>query len=405
MMTQTLPPAPPGASTRSEHELLLCCVRPSKDAKTTKRLKILLETGIDWEYLIQTATNHGVMPLLYQTLSENCAKAVPEMTFTNLQEKFCANVGHNLALTSELLKILELLSAHDIPAIPFKGPVLSAAAYGNLSQRQFSDLDLLVQKCNFQKAKDLLVSQGYRLATQTPWETIPWEHHLISSDNAYNIDVHQELLPKHFHCNLNFDSLWKCLEPVTLAGTIVQKFASEVELLILCLNGAKECWRSLSRICDVAALIHANPDLNWDFLIDESTKFGCKRAVFLGLLLVRNLLEITLPESVLQKVLAERTLEGLAMQTSNRLFLAATNQTTGEISDRLFYIHTKDRLWDKIKIFYTLLQHSGWLTPTVRDRDVIPLPALLSFLYYLIRPIRVFMQYRYVLEQHSSKRG
>ena len=81
-------------------------------------------------------------------------------TLDQLRDDFNDNSRRNLFLTRELLNLLTLFETHQIPAIPFKGPVLAASVYGNLALRQFSDLDLIIHKQHVAKARELLVSAG-----------------------------------------------------------------------------------------------------------------------------------------------------------------------------------------------------------------------------------------------------
>jgi hypothetical protein len=127
----------------SVKELLLYCAQTPIDSEIAERIRTLLQQDIDWAYLIQTAAQHGVMPLLYQSLNTTCPEAVPKANLAQLRNYFHTNAQRNLFLTKELLKLLTLFETHSIPAIPFKGPVLAVSAYGNLSLRQISDLDIL----------------------------------------------------------------------------------------------------------------------------------------------------------------------------------------------------------------------------------------------------------------------
>jgi len=54
------------------------------------------------------------------------------------------NAARNVFLTNKLFEILNLFKKNDILALPFKGPVLAESVYGDLSLRQFVDLDILV---------------------------------------------------------------------------------------------------------------------------------------------------------------------------------------------------------------------------------------------------------------------
>ena len=93
------------------------------------------------------------------------------MTLEELREHFYANAGRNLFLAKELIKLLHLFSAHEISAIPYKGPVLAVSVYGNLAFREFGDLDILVRERDYQTAQHLLSAQGYRLMKEFDWES------------------------------------------------------------------------------------------------------------------------------------------------------------------------------------------------------------------------------------------
>lgn len=55
-----------------EVPLLLSCVGIHVDAHGAEQIKFLFHESIDWTYLIQTALQHGVMPLLYRALNSRC---------------------------------------------------------------------------------------------------------------------------------------------------------------------------------------------------------------------------------------------------------------------------------------------------------------------------------------------
>ena len=380
-------------NTRSEIELLLCCARTKIDKGTAEQIKKLVEQEIDWEYLIEAANFHRVLSLLTQSLLATCTEAVPPDILARLRYVFHAQGKHNLFLTSKLLTLLNLFKEHHINAIPFKGPVLATSAYTNLLLRQYGDIDLLVQESDFQKAIALLVSQGYVQTIQTPWEV-----HLTSK-NSIDLDLHREIAPHHLSCSLSPTYVWAHLESFSLFGTIVPKLSPEASLLIICLNGNKECWRRLNRICDVAELIRSHPNLDWQQVWDESESMGFQQIIFLGLLLAHKLLGVKLPDFIWQQIQANALVCFLVEQISTQLFLPA-GDSIGAVETTLFHIKTRERWQDKVQSFWGLMILSGWLQPTERDRDTIALSGMFSFLYYLIRPIRVLIKYRKILLKH-----
>jgi hypothetical protein len=60
----------------------------------------------------------------------------------------------------QLLQTLELLRESGIQTVPFKGPALAVQAYGDLSLRQYDDLDLLIHEADVPRAYQLLIANG-----------------------------------------------------------------------------------------------------------------------------------------------------------------------------------------------------------------------------------------------------
>jgi len=102
------------------------------------------------------------MPLLYRSLKKTCQQAVPSTYLEQLRDLFLTNAARNVFLTAKLLELLDLFKENNIAALPFKGPVLAESIYGDISLRQFVDLDVLVHKRDALKARNLLLAHGYQ---------------------------------------------------------------------------------------------------------------------------------------------------------------------------------------------------------------------------------------------------
>lgn len=146
---------------RPEIELLLCCARTQMEAETATRMKALFQQTLDWEYLLRMAIRHGVMPLLFWQINANLPEIAPAEFMTRLREHFYLNAARNHFLTEELVRVLRLFEEQNIPAIPYKGPALALSIYGDTALRQFSDLDLLIQRKDVVRASDVLRTHGY----------------------------------------------------------------------------------------------------------------------------------------------------------------------------------------------------------------------------------------------------
>lgn len=401
LVEKTIHTETPTAKTRSEIELLLCCSRTCITAEVAKRIRNLVQENLDWTYLLETAQQHRVMPLLHQILNAVCPEAVPQSIREQLRISFQINTIHNLFLTEELLRVIELFATHDIPVIPFKGPALAVYAYGDLGFRQCSDLDIVVHKQDIFRAKDLLMAHGYLYLNErsSSQEATHLKHHheyeLIHKNGKLAMDLHWAFAAIDNPFPLDFEYLWQRIQPFSLAGKRIPNAAPEDLLLILCLNGSKDCWQMLNRICDIAELIHNHPDLDWEQALVQARRLGSQRMLFIALCLAKELLGTVFPESVQTYIQVDLVAQALAQQVQNRILSASPLESVEKYT---FYIGMRERLIDKASCIFNRLKFSGWMTPTQRDKELISLPAQLSGLYYLLRPIRVFKKYYRVIK-------
>jgi hypothetical protein len=314
-----------------------------------------------------------------------------------LRNHFHDNNVRNVFLTAQMYKILKALEARSISAVPFKGPALAAAVYGNLALRQFGDLDILVHKRDVARAREMLVSLGYQpqyrltRAQETAFLRYEREYTFVHSDTRDAVELHWELAPKSFPFSLDTDRLWRHLEQVSLNGNRVPTFSPEDLLLFLCVHGAAHLWARLGWVCDVAELIRTYANMDWERLTNRAGEFGIERMLLLGIFLANELLQAPLPEDVLKKVQADERIEELAGQVYEGLFPAA------EGSHRMFEeeahfqpFHLKAMERSRDKVWYCIRQAT---TPILKDWALRPLPAYLFPLYRVLRPVRLLGKY------------
>jgi hypothetical protein len=382
---------------RREDDLLLQCVRSYIDPPEADRIEGVASQEMDWEYVTQAALAHRVLPLLYYSLHTFCPKVVPNLIMHQLRELYQSNARRNLFLSSELLKLLKLLESHGIGAIAFKGPVLAVYAYGNLSLRQYLDLDILVRKRHFFKAKRVLLCNGYRLWREM---TEKQELALLQSNHAfaflpepptYSVDLHWAIAQPHHANALDMETLWERVESISLGGTSVVTFRPEEMMLVLAMHGAKHSWQQLGWICDIAQLVRSRPDLDWKRVIREADETGCMKGLLVALELVRNVVGGRVPGYVLQKIDRYPRVKAIGRSVTRRLF----SEKRGFLMEHFHYISIVSRLKQRVsdRFVYLLYEWRKTVTPNERDQALVSLPVACSFLYYVVRPVRLTVTY------------
>lgn len=375
-----------------ESHLLFCCARTKIDPGIAERIRSLSRMHVDWTRVLQMSVSQGVMPLVYRTLSTTCPEAVPEPTLCQLRDQYHANALRNLLLTRELLRLLDHFEAHDISAVPFRGPVLAQSVYGDVSLRQFADLDILIPGSELSRARELLISQGYtpRFPPTRKEEAahLQPEYHygFIRNDDRVLVELHWRLATGWFPYGQALNRLSERLELVSFSGRQVLGFSPEDLLLTSCLHGTKHLWSRLQWICDVAELIRAHPETEWNRIMGRARSRPSERMILLGLLLASDLLGAHLPEEVLQKVRADRVAASLASEACARVVRVAADRPGG-LETLLFHLKMWDRMWERI--WFSILWAGHLMEPTRLEKEFLPLPGYLFPLYHVLRPMRL----------------
>jgi Uncharacterised nucleotidyltransferase len=394
-------PAPISAKLSPEIELLLCCAQTSIASERAQRVQDLLEEDLDWRYLVHTASRHGVMPLLYHSLSTLCPDAVPQAVFAQLRVHFLVNADHNQLLTQELLMLLHMLESHGIPAIPYKGPTLAVAVYGSLALRSFGDLDLLVHTQDFARATQLLLAHGFRRRRDFSWESS-----FVHDQRMVMVDLHRGLTPPQFPFPLNFTRLWQRRQAVCIASRMVPTLAPEDLLIVLCVQVAKDTWQNLSKsherrndmlikICDIAELLGAHTDMDWGRVLTDTRRLGGQRILLFGLRLAHELLGTALPKDVLQWMQGHPSVGVLSAHVCTQFFHTTNESAVTPLNPARFYWAIRERVRERVrsKAFRYLHYGVSLFVPSEQDRALLPLPGCLAGLYYLMRPLRIVRDY------------
>ena len=382
---------------RVEHEILFAVARREAGVE----LRELLKQDVDWEYLFLTAGYHGLIPLLHKHLAADLA---PIKTRSRLKLQSVANVQNILHLHAKQLKLQRLFEDNKIPIAIFKGSVLSQMAYGEIALRQAGDIDVLISRADFQRARQLLESLGYQM---TPALTdAQLNSHLASHceiqfvrDDWFTVvDLHWALAPKNFVFKLETDDVLSRLQPVSLAGTEIQTLATEDLILYLSMHGAKHLWRAVEWITSLAELIRAAESITWDTVIQRAENAHATRMLALGLRLVERVSDVKIPAEVLQTVDPAAGIKRMAETILADIFVLSGHADSTETN--LYNLKIMDRKRDVL-----LSALRAVFVPTISDWSALNLPPSFHSLYYAYRPLRLSKIYTASLWRKLSSKG
>jgi Uncharacterised nucleotidyltransferase len=288
---------------------------------------------------------------------------------------------------------MDEFTSKSIQGIPYKGPVLALQAYGDITAREFDDLDIIVRQRDIPKAHELLMGLGYQ--PRFPWihspearkAMVPGEYNYRDEKRRIMVELHTELTLRHFPVPPDLDVFSRRLVRVDVAGNSIETFSAEDGLTALCIHGAKDYWERIVWVADISELIHAHPRLDWDhaFRSAESVRGG--RMLCLGLALASALLDAPLPPEVIKVVEAD-PIACLVAKRLKRHLLARDPRLAG----------ARDRLRFRRQLVQGYL--AGWrygarlaLAPAEEDWDSVRVSGRWKPFYSALRPFRLFRKF------------
>ena len=232
---------------------------------------LLSDPALDWDYLLEAAKFHGLIPVLAPKLLRQLT-SVPERVRFELQQASRRALEGTLALSGELVRVLRSLNAAHVECIPFKGPALAAELWGNFTLRQSMDIDLLVRPAQVGQAVEVLRSCGY--TPESDWKSLlPRAVELqLKKPGMPPLELQWGIAPKCFSVDLEIDACWQRAQRSQFGGQPTLAFAPEDLMLILCIHGWKHSWNRLLWIADVARLMRKSTALDWTALTTRAKR-------------------------------------------------------------------------------------------------------------------------------------
>ena len=342
--------------------------------------------GLDWDLLLEMTERHSLVPFLYRAIGRE--PEFPAAFRQRLEARYQESLRRNLFLTAELLRLLDTFAAAGISVLPYKGPVLAQALYGDLGLRTFSDLDLLVRAADVPRAAHLLEDAGYRPdppigSTVRPAQLrVASEQMFRRAAGAALVELQWQIAPSYFSVDFHIEWFWTTAVPVILEARNVLSLAPEPLLLALAVHGAKHQWERLVWVADVAHFVRRYPQFDWDSALSSARKLRIERLVLLAVALAENLFAIELPVHLRTRVAADRVVPELCAAAER--FLASQVRGVPGPAGHWFVLRARERWRDRWRYAVRLA-----LTPNPRDWAALPLPAALAPLYFGLRPLRL----------------
>lgn len=240
-----------------------------------------------WDALLKCLIEHRLAGL-FAARARDLLPIWPASLVTRLRSERMRSLLHGKAYADELGHVLSAFSSHGIPVIVLKGWALIHSLYaGDVSQRRFSDVDILVHPSDVDAGEALLKEIGYALPADEPH---PGYHKRYACNLAFTstrelapvpgrvrIEMHWALLHvPYFRKNIDIEGLFARSAPLTISGVPGYELSPADTIIHLAAHqyiqhGAEEC---LARDYELLAWMNKHQDqLDWPLLVQRANSW------------------------------------------------------------------------------------------------------------------------------------
>lgn len=367
-----------------EMGLLLAAARRRYGSSDADRVAAVAARVTDWDLVLRLAQRHAITPLLWAAAKD---LDIPDEPRRELETRDAANRLRNLELSQELLRIIERLAVAGIDSMPYKGPVLAAAIYGDVGLREFVDLDVLVRPRDVRGTTALLEEDGYRpVRAYSPHQ----RRYLFETGHDWKlqhpdgpvVEIQWAVADASHPFARNLSALFARRVQERLGGRAVRTLSREDLLLVLCEHGSIHLWERLAWVCDVAELLRTMDAAAVEEAERRARAAAGHRPFLVGLAMARRLLGI-----------GPGTRDGAVLRVARRIEPSLRGDAEPEAEVRggahlALRISMGDRWSDRAREMARLL-----FRPSPSDWISVPLPDALWLAYYPIHVGRLAWWY------------
>lgn len=348
---------------------------------------ILHEQNIDWDLFLKLIIRHRVWHQILAVTRIQTNFLIP--IHSKLNDICHKDTLILLRMVAATVSIADLFAKHHIQYCFLKGITLSVQLYEAINQRPCKDIDIWIDKKNYQKAMSLLESLGYQKVHPIyKLEGFQEKYHLAHKrDIKFYHPQHKVQVELHFRLSyfgVDFFPLSSEIsKSIKLFDQEILTLKDDYHLLYLMIHGAAHAWSRLRWLYDIALYINAKK-CNLNNVVNLATQLGCDYIVEQALIMVDTHFGVNDPllESLVKK--AGKKSKLLAKSGLNFIDSPDEHFDTNIFSKAYFKYHyylTKIVPWTRklqvIKEDWIMIENLFYL---------VRFPKPLTCLYYVIYP-------------------
>jgi len=247
---------------------------------------------------VRSDQKRRLYPFVYHYMREyRYDFGIPEVEVNGLEHMYYRTVASNLSKIESAIRMLQIFQREGISAIPLKGLALIETVYRDPGIRPMADIDLMVDRNDFQSVKDILTDMGYAFV-----DSFRGSIDFTDMQNEL-FDIHAQFTKFDALFHIDYAEIRSRLRSVSIGGQIQTGIlCPEHQVIHIALHLAPGLYTGLNflNLIDLYYVI-ADPGrpLDWDYFAAFSTRARMNSYLYAPLFLCRQLFNAEIPESIL----------------------------------------------------------------------------------------------------------
>lgn len=205
----------------------------------------ILQGEVDWTYLVKLSKDHNLLPVFMEGASRYFSY-ISRLEYDRETKECLAVVAGQVRRTSAFLRVYEAFNDAGLHPIVMKG-LICRELYGRLADhRPSGDEDILIRPCEYEKAKNVLIANGYvaefEVQTEAQLEQVQ-EISFIHPKEKLHIELHLNPMGREnaalSHMSDCFSNVFEKYREVEISGVKVRTMSHQDHLLFLILHAFK----------------------------------------------------------------------------------------------------------------------------------------------------------------------
>jgi len=334
--------------TREERFLTLIAGQRLDDQKITC-IRNELRDGLDWLLLVNRAMQEGMAAMFYVHARDlELFVLMPQWVEEKLKDVYHRTIFHNLKILGFLNELGEVLKKRRVPVIVLQGASLLKDVYKDIGIRPMEDIDMMVRSKDRMRLRQILEEMGY---SRDPIYENTYRKGIIYLDLHTDTLSSERISARKWIMSTDSTHFWDSAVPLLKKEIPVFRLSTYDNLIALSMHLLKHNLTRLVWFVDIMEAIFKEGDtFDWQDFAGYSRMVGGDRCILYMLLLLKNLVDMKLPDSVLSELGANH----LSRIEKFLLRLRLANEDTGFLPQLLwlFQIRQKSKrlffVWENI---------------------------------------------------------